>query len=86
MVQVYADGRVVYDTRLPDTALLGLNVSVAVNKAGTAEITMPPNHPAYDYFTEYKTVVTIYRDGVLLFRGRALYADDDFYRRRTIVC
>ena len=86
MVQVYADGRVVYDTRLQDTALLGLEVSLLVNKAGTAEITMPPDHPAYDYFTEYKTVVTIYRDGVLLFRGRALYASDDFYRRRTITC
>lgn len=86
MVQVYADDRVVYDTRLPDTALLGLEVSVLVNKAGTAEITMPPNHPAYDYFTEYRTVVTIYRDDALLFRGRALYATDDFYRRRTITC
>lgn len=86
MVQVYADGRLVYDTRLPDTELLGLEVSVLVNKAGTAEIVMPPNHPAYDYFTEYKTVVTIYRDGVLLFRGRALYATDDFYRRRSITC
>lgn len=86
MVQVYADERVVYDTRLPDTALLGLEVSLLVNKAGTAEITMGPDHPAYDYFTEYRTVVTIYRDGVLLFRGRALYADDDFYRRRTITC
>lgn len=86
MVQVYADGRVVYDTRLPDTALLGLEVSVLVNKAGTAEITMPPDHPAYDYFTAYRTVVTIYRDDALLFRGRALYSTDDFYRRRTITC
>lgn len=86
MVRVYADDRVVYDTRLPDTALLGLEVSVLVNKAGTAEITMPPEHPAYDDFTEYRTVVTIYRDGVLLFRGRALYATDDFYGRRTITC
>lgn len=86
MVQVYADDLLVYDTRLPDTALLGLKVSLIVNKAGTAEITMPPNHPAYGAFTEYKTVVTIYRDGELLFRGRALYATDDFYLRRTITC
>jgi phage minor structural protein len=86
MVQVYADDRLVYDTRLQDTALLGLEASLLVNKAGTAEITMPPDHPAYHYFTEYRTVVTIYRDGVLLFRGRALYATDDFYRRRTITC
>lgn len=86
MVQVYADGRLVYDTRLPDTELLGLEVSLLVNKAGTAEIYMEITHPAYDYFTEYRTVVTIYRDGVLLFRGRVLYVTEDFYCRVTITC
>jgi hypothetical protein len=30
--------------------------------------------------------VEIYRDGVLQFRGRALYPTDDFYNRRTITC
>ena len=47
---------------------------------------MPPNHPAYGGFTSYKTVVTIYQDDLLLFRGRALYPSDDFYNRRTITC
>ena len=86
MIQVYADGVLVYDNRLEDYALLGLTCTQGLNKGGTASIVMPQHHPAYNSFTSYKTVVTIYRDGLLLFRGRALYPTDDFYNRRTIVC
>lgn len=86
MIQVYADSTLVYDSRLDDYALLGLTVTNGLNKGGTASIVMPQYHPAYNSFVSYKTVVTIYRDGSLLFRGRALYPTDDFYNRRTITC
>ena len=86
MIQVYADNSLVYDSRLEDYSLLGLKVTTGLNKGGTAEIVMPPHHPAYNIFSSYKTVVTVYRDGLLLFRGRSLYPMDDFYNRRTITC
>lgn len=86
MIQVYADDYLAYDSRLEDYALLGLTVTTGLNKGGTASIVMPQHHPAYNSFTSYKTVVTIYRDNELLFRGRALYPTDDFYNRRTITC
>lgn len=86
MIQVYADEALVYDSRLPDYALLELNAEMGLNKGGAAYITMPPGHPAYSAFVSYKTVVTIYRDGVLQFRGRALYPTDDFQKNRTITC
>ena len=86
MIQAYADGVLAFDSRLEDYRLLGLKATVGVNIAGAAEIVMPPHHPAYNSFTSYKTLVEIDRDGVLVFRGRALYPTDDFYNRRTIVC
>ena len=86
MVKVYADGVLVYDPNLPDYALLDLTVTTGVDKAGSATITMPPGHPAWSSFVSYRTVVTIYRAGVLIFRGRALYPTDDFYNCRTITC
>ena len=86
MLQIYTDGQIAYDSRLPGYELLKLVVVNGLNKGGTAEITMPPGHPAYSMFTSYKTQVTIYRDDLLLFRGRALYPTDDFYGRRTITC
>ncbi len=86
MIQVYADDELVFDSRLEDTALLGLTAKLGLNKSGTASIVLPKGHPMYSSFTSYRTLVTIYRDGRLRFRGRALYPTDDFLLRRTITC
>ena len=86
MIQVYADGALVYDSRLDGSELAGLTVTTGLNVGGTASIVMPLGHSAYNAFVGHKTVVTIYRDGVLRFRGRALYPADTFYGTRTITC
>lgn len=85
-VQVYADGVTVYDSRLDDYKLLALTSTTGLNVGGTATITMPPNHPAYNAFTGYRTPVEIYKNGKLVWRGRALYPTDDFYKKRTVTC
>ena len=86
MIQIMADGVLVYDSRLKDYEVLGLKITTGLNKGGTAEIILPPAHPAYGAFTGYKTIVEIYRDGKLSFRGRSLYTAEDFYNQRTVVC
>lgn len=86
MVQLYADGVVVYAPFIDGYELQGLTATVGVNKGGTAEIVLPPDHPCRDAFVSYKTIVTIYRDDNLIFRGRSLYPADDFYGTRTITC
>ena len=102
MIQIYADdarvwdaglGRyvfqndvLVYDSRLEDFDLVGLTVTTGLNVGGTADIVMPSDHPAYEVFQPYKTLVRIYRNGELRFRGRVLYTADDFLRQRTVTC
>lgn len=86
MIQVFADGALAYDSRLESYDLAGLTVTRGLNIGGTAVIVMPPKHPAYNLFKDYKTIVNIYRDGVRRFRGRALYPADNYYGQRTITC
>lgn len=86
MIQVYTDDVLAYDSRLESYKLLGLKATTALNKGGTAEIIMPPGHPAYEKYVSYRTLVEVYRDGALLFRGRALYPADDFDNIRTVTC
>lgn len=86
MIRVFADGVLIYDHRLDGYGLIGLTAEVGLNKGGTAEIVMPPGHPAYNSFVSYRTVVEIYRRDELVFRGRALYPSDDFDNNRTITC
>lgn len=86
MIQIYTDNALAYDSRLEAYDLLGLQTTTGLNKGGSASIIMPPQHPAYSSFVSFETIVTIYRDDVLIFRGRPLYPTDDFYNRRTITC
>lgn len=86
MIRVFADGQLIYDHRLDELALLSLTAEVGLNMGGTAEIVMPPDHPAYNSFVSYRTIVEIYRHNELVFRGRALYPTDDFHNQRTITC
>lgn len=86
MLELIADGRLAFNSRLPGFKLLDLQTTEGQNKSGTMTFTMPPQHPARDYFTSYRTVVELYEDGALRFRGRALYPDDDYYNNRTITC
>lgn len=85
-VQFFADGAVVYDSRVEEYGLLKLKTTTGLNKGGTAELTMPPGHPAYNAFISYRTIVELYENGIRRFRGRALYPSDDFYNTRTITC
>lgn len=85
-LQLFADGILTYDSRVEEYALEGLKTTTGLNKGGTAEIIMPPGHPGYNAYTSYRTIVTLYENGVLQFRGRALYPSDDFYNTRTIMC
>lgn len=86
MIQIYANDVLTYDSRLDGYDLIGLTVTTGLNKGGTANIIMPPDHPAYTAYTEYSALVRILRDGELLFRGRALYVADEFHRQRAVVC
>ncbi len=86
MIQLYVDGELVFDSRIKATAILGLKAQIGLNKGGAATIILPPEHTAYNAFTSYRSVVEIYRDGVLRFRGRALYPTDEFNMTRTITC
>lgn len=94
MIQLFVDGKLVYDSRVKATALLGLKAKLGLNKGGAATIVLPPEHPAYNDFNDgtlggfnsYRSVVEIFRDEKLRFRGRILYPTDDFLLTRTITC
>lgn len=90
MIKILADGELIYDSRLrepgKDYTLLGLKTTTGVNKGGTAEIIMPPGHPAYSALVCHRSIVEMYRDDVLRFRGRALGYADDWMNRRTWTC
>lgn len=90
MIKIYADGDLVYDSRLrtpgKDYALFGLTTTKGLNKGGTAQISIPPGNPIYSRFVGHRTVVDIFQDDLRKFRGRALYPSDDWLNCCTWMC
>lgn len=86
-VQVFSDDNLIYDSRAVDELpIINLSVDTELNGGGSATIELPPTNPYYDSIVSYRSVIRIYKDDELLFRGRALYRENDFYKNRTYTC
>lgn len=88
-VKVYASGVLAYDSQLPEEnhySMISVRIQEEINKGGTAKLILPPMHRRYDGFPAMRTLVEIYRNDKLRWRGRALPHSDDIYGCRTVSC
>lgn len=85
-VQIYADGVLAYDNRIPAYATDHCIIDESINTGGTCTLSLFPGHPAYELFPAFRTPVTIYKDGAVRFRGRPLPLSEETYGMRTIIC
>lgn len=65
------------------------------NAVGTFSFTIYPNNPYYNKFVKtndptrfkrMKSIVKVYRENVLIFRGRILEIEDNFYFGKQVIC
>jgi phage minor structural protein len=86
MYQIYADGGLIYDGRYDDYVIGKGQISLEVNKSGSFVFSLYRDHPYYDRMTKLKTIITVYRDGTLIFRGRVIKSVEGFYGDKTFTC
>lgn len=85
--RIYADGELIYSSLNPEFgAVLSPQLKLEVNKSGSLSFTMLPNHPSYDNINVMKTLILVYQDEDILFRGRVIEATPDFYKQKSITC
>ena len=69
-----------------DYCLLSFKLSLAMGKAGSLTMEVPRTNPAKDHIACLTDEVIFYRNGIELFRGRAITAQGDFNRTGTLEC
>lgn len=84
MYFIRAGDSLLYDPRVDGLKVTSPKLDLECNKAGTASFIMYPAHPLYDAVIKLKTIITIYRDKELIFRGRVLNDDIDFNRAKKL--
>lgn len=84
MYEIYADGKILYNPMLSDRyPVISPKCTKEVNKAGSLDFTLPPSHPLYGKLQKLKTYVEVRRDGDIIWKGRILNDENDFYNRKS---
>lgn len=86
MYEVYCDSFLLYSSTIDNLKIIKPKVSLEDNKTGSFTFTIYPDHPYYDVIKKLTSLVTVYQDDYLLFRGRVLNEEIGFYNEKSITC
>ena len=86
MYRVYCDHQLIYHTRLENMRMFAPSLELELNKTGSFEFTLYPDHPRYGLIHKLKSVITAYEGDYLLFRGRVLEERLGWHNEKKIAC
>ena len=86
MYQILADNTLIYDSTIDDYKINKASIDLEVNKSGSFTFSIYPDHFYYERFVKLKTVITVYKSGKIIFRGRILNDTTDYWNNKTITC
>ena len=86
MFSIYLDDKPLWTPKDNDKRLLKPIVNLEVNKVGSASFSVLPGHARYNDFVKMKSIITIYQDDRVLFKGRVYGNSDDFYKTDSSTC
>lgn len=86
MYKIYADDTLIYDSTIDDYKIGKGSVSLETNKSGSFTFSVYPDHFFYDSFVKLKTIITVYKSGKIIFRGRILNDVTDYWNNKVITC
>ncbi|MDR1801898.1 MAG: phage tail protein [Lachnospiraceae bacterium] len=86
MYQVLLDGRLLYNPTIQELLLTKARLSLELNTVGWFDFTLWRSHPYYNAIFKMKSIVEVYEDSDLLFKGRVLNTQDDLKGFRAVEC
>lgn len=86
MYRVYCDGNLLYHTRMESLMIHNPSLELEVNKTGSFVFTVHQDHPYYGLIRKLKSIITVYQDDFLLFRGRVLNDEVGWHNERKVSC
>lgn len=86
MYRVYSDGFLLYHSKLENLKILNPSVELEVNKTGSFQFNILSDHPYYQMIRKMKSIITVFQNDYLLFRGRVLDDEIGWHNEKTIKC
>lgn len=86
MYRVYCDGLLLYHSKLENLKIFNPSLELELNKTGSFNFKIYSDHPYYNMIKKLKSVITVYQDDYLLFRGRVLDDEIGWHNEKQVVC
>lgn len=84
--KIYADQWLLHDDSLENFKVGHPKAALEVNKTGSFEFSIYPDHVYYNRISKLKTIITVYQDEDIFFRGRVLDDEKGFYNEKQVTC
>lgn len=86
MYKVYCDEFLIYSSEIEELKIFNPKLELELNKTGSFDFSIYPAHPYFDKLKRLKSIITVYQDGYMLFRGRILNDEQGFYNEKQVSC
>lgn len=86
MYTIYADDSLLYLPGDEELSVLSPVLETQCNAAGTLTFVLLPEHPMYSALHKMRTRIIVRQDDEIIWRGRVLETETDFYRQKTVTC
>lgn len=86
MYKIYVDNELFCDSSINELVVMNPVVTLEANTAGQFTFTIPVTHPYYNNINRLTSVVEVYRENKMVFRGFVSGDEKDLWNNRTITC
>ena len=86
MYRVYCDNQLIYHTKLSQLKLINPTVNLELNKTGSFTFTIYPTHPYIGSLNKLKSIIKVYQDDNIIFRGRILNDVQGWHNEKQVTC
>ena len=86
MYRIYSDSYLLHHDNLESLRILNPSVELELNKTGSFVFTVSADHPRLPFVKRMKSIIQVWQDDFLLFRGRVLDEEIGWHNERTFAC
>ena len=86
MYQVYCDSFLLFNDQMEGYEIFNPKVELELNQIGSFDFDIYNNHPSFDHLHRLKSIIQVFQDDFLLFRGRILNDTQGFYNEKNVEC
>ena len=86
MYRIYCDNSLIYHQNIEELKITNATVDLEQNEIGTFKFTIYPTNPYINSIRKMNSIIRVYQDDYLLFRGMACEDNIAFKNQKTIQC